>query len=307
VPSATGSDGLYRTSALSSTNNFYNNSTYDNTTNPYSQKTIELSSLNRMFEQGAPGNAWKIGTTFASKGYSNNSNTIKFEYDSNHNTEVKSYSATTNSSYTPTLVLNSSNNGFYAANTLTKVETKDENWKSTQTYSNDHTTEEFKNKKGQVVLKRTYNNNIAHDTYYVYDDFGNLTYVLPPKSDASSNKPDSTELSELCYQYKYDHRNRLVEKKIPGKDWEYIIYDNLDRPVLTQDANQRKANNSSLTYNQWLFTKYDKLGRVVDTGIFDDTSNRTITSMQSHFDSQNNTASEYYESKVTSGTGVENS
>jgi len=42
----------------------------------------------------------------------------------------------------------------------------------------------------------------------VYDDFGNLTYVLPPKVTALS--VSAAELNELCYQYKYDHRNRLV-------------------------------------------------------------------------------------------------
>jgi len=56
-------------------------------------------------------------------------------------------------------------------------DTKDENWTS----GTDHTTEEFKNKSGQVILKRTYNAG-TYDTYYVYDDYGNLTYVLPPKN-----------------------------------------------------------------------------------------------------------------------------
>ncbi|NVK51505.1 MAG: hypothetical protein HWD85_01125, partial [Flavobacteriaceae bacterium] len=43
VPTTTGSDGLFRTNALTSTNSFYNTATYQNTTNPYSQKTIEAS------------------------------------------------------------------------------------------------------------------------------------------------------------------------------------------------------------------------------------------------------------------------
>jgi hypothetical protein len=41
-------------------------------------------------------------------------------------------------------------------------------------------TEEFKDKEGKVVLKRTYNGSDPHDTYYIYDQYGNLSYVLPP-------------------------------------------------------------------------------------------------------------------------------
>ncbi len=70
---------------------------------------------------------------------------------------------------------------------------------------------------------------------------------------------DASVLDDLGYQYHYDHRNRLIEKKIPGKDWEYIVYDKLDRTVATQDALLR-AN------DHWLFTKYDAFGRVVYTG-----------------------------------------
>src|SRR5690606_22034188 len=95
----------------------------------------------------------------------------------------------------------------------------------------------------------------------VYDDYGNLTYVLPPKMEAST-VPLATvraQLNELGYQYNYDHRNRLVEKKIPGKGKEFIVYNKLDRPVLTQDANLR-------LHNKWLFTKYDAFGRVAYTG-----------------------------------------
>ncbi|MCF2875586.1 hypothetical protein L1265_12780, partial [Tenacibaculum sp. Cn5-1] len=115
--------------------------------------------------------------------------------------------------------------------------------------------------------------------YYVYDDLGNLSYVLPPKMDASEIANNLViiqgKLNDLGYQYKYDHRNRLVEKRIPGKDWEYIVYDKLDRPVLTQDANLRAA-------NKWLFTKYDALGRVVYTGKFH--NGRTRLTMQILFE-----------------------
>ncbi|CAL2090614.1 RHS repeat-associated core domain-containing protein [Tenacibaculum sp. 190524A02b] len=237
--------------------------------NAYSEKVLEDSPLNRVFEQAAPGKDWKKGSTYSAKGYTNNSHSIKFEYATNSASEVRNYYVTTsfaNNTYTPTLRTRTTNNGYYKAGELSKTVTKDENWEATD--GNNHTTQEFKNKQGQVVLKRTYNANQAHDTYYVYDDFGNLTYVLPPKV-TTNDGVSTSELSELCYQYKYDHRNRLVEKKIAGKGWEYIVYDKLDRPVLTQDANLKSQ-------GKWLFTKYDILGRVVYTGIFKNNNNRIV-------------------------------
>jgi RHS repeat-associated protein len=227
--------------------------------NAYSEKAYDYSPLNRVTQQAAPGADWKLG----------NGHEIKFDYDVNSTGEVKVYSVTTsfaNNTYTPTLVGGTAS---YGEGELSKTVTKDENWSVSQTHDKDHTTEEFKNKSGQVILKRTYNLNQPHDTYYVYDDFGNLTYVIPPKAEGSVAKPTATQLSELCYQYVYDYRNRLVEKKIPGKGWEYIVYDNLDRPVLTQDALQ-----AAKTVKEWLFTKYDQLGRVVYTGYQTNSMNR---------------------------------
>ena len=79
-------------------------------------------------------------------------------------------------------------------NALYKTITKDENHDGTS--SKAHTTEEFKDKQGRVVLKRTYENSVKHDTYYVYDDYGNLSYVLPPKAEPHTALPNSTKLSE---------------------------------------------------------------------------------------------------------------
>jgi RHS repeat-associated protein len=251
--------------------------------NAYSEKTMENSPLGRIFEQTAPGKDWIKSNTILNKGYSDG-HTIKFEHHANQANEVKKYTVGltfANKTYTPALQGGTTS---YPAGELTKTITKDENWITSDGLN--HTTEEFKNKSGQVILKRTYadidyNKNAIiesgdaqrpHDTYYIYDDYGNLSYVLPPKAEPDTTVPTQTVLDELCYQYVYDHRNRLVEKKIPGKGWEYIVYDRLDRPVLTQDEIQR-----SKSPKEWLFTKYDNLGRVVYTGIWTYSSSRAGT------------------------------
>ncbi len=264
--------GMYSTTAFTDTDNFYDVPKYENTANFYSEKHLEASPLSRVLEQGAPGADWVVNKT------SDSDHTIKFGYQTNTTNEVRQYTVSlsyANNTYTPQLAGGST---YYDPNELYKTVTKDENWKTTDGLN--HTTEEFKDKQGRVILKRTYNNSAPHDTYYVYDDYGNLTYVLPPKV-VHDSSISSTELSELCYQYKYDNRNRLVEKKIPGKGWEYIVYNKLDQPVLTQDAVQRLL-------NKWLFTKYDAFGRVAYTGEMTRNISRTI--LQGYV---TNTASQY--------------
>ncbi|MET0944222.1 MAG: RHS repeat-associated core domain-containing protein, partial [Flavobacterium sp.] len=59
-------------------------------------------------------------------------------------------------------------------------------------------------------------------------------------------------------------RNRLVEQRLPGKQWEFIVYDKLNRPIVTGPAlNPFDGNNWG-----WIFTKYDAFGRVAYTGWF---------------------------------------
>uniref|UniRef100_UPI0033055DD0 DUF6443 domain-containing protein n=1 Tax=uncultured Croceitalea sp. TaxID=1798908 RepID=UPI0033055DD0 len=274
----TGNAGSYRTGDMANETQAYYKATYADDfsglptadVNAYSEKEYEASPLNRVLKQAAPGKDWKLAS-------SGNDNTIALNYQANGASEVRYFKVTTtfaNNTYTPSLV----QSGYYMDGELYKNVTKDENHDGSATKN--HTTEEFTNKMGQVVLKRTYDGGVAHDTYYVYDDFGNLTYVLPPKVTTAS--VSTTELNELCYQYKYDHRNRLVEKKIPGKGWEYIVYNKLDQPIMTQDPNLDAQ-------NKWLFTKYDAFGRVAYTGLSNATTSsrtalqNTVNGLNNHY------------------------
>lgn len=279
---------------------FYDTVKYEYTQNPYSETLFENSPLNRPLRQGAPGNSWKIQKDTIAD------HTVHYIYSTN---TVSTEAAAGDDVLHFEVVFNGTDitqpslgfEGIYAENRLSKTIVQDENFEQRleavgpsnsdlQEYrevkSGDHAIEEYTNKRGQVVLKRTYNEEIPHDTYYVYDDFGNLTFVLSPEASTQiiSNNTlvahSQEVLDKLGYQYIYDYRNRLVEKKIPAKGWEYIFYDVLDRPVLTQDARLREN-------NQYLFTKYDALNRVVYTGMYQAIVNSTRASLQATINTQN--------------------
>jgi RHS repeat-associated protein len=238
----------YNLNAGTEVGSFYANPNYDNTLNPYSEKLLENSPLSRVFKQAAPGNAWALGS----------GHEIKLDYQTNTATEVKYFKATATWNAGLNLYdIAISNPSDYAAEQLYKTITKDENWSPLT--PNGGITQEFKNKEGQVILKRNFNAGNAHDTYYVYDQYGNLTYVLPPLAEGGIT---TATLNGLCYQYKYDYRNRLVAKKIPGKQWEYIVYDIQDRPVATGPTFSPFNDGTTGV----LITEYDAFGRVSRTG-----------------------------------------
>lgn len=98
-------------------------------------------------------------------------------------------------------------------------------------------------------------------TYYVYDEKGNLCYILPPKASVlvSGGTLAQDVLEGLCFQYRYDDKGRKVEQRIPGKAVEFFIYDKRNRQILYQDGNMRAQ-------NKWAFTFYDALGRIMFSG-----------------------------------------
>lgn len=301
--------------------------------NAFSVTKFENSPLSRVEEKGAPGLAWQPNADpFNFSGH-----TLKVEYASNQDMDKVFLFQLENDA----LVRNAN----YPANQLYKTITKNENWTSGKA----HTIEEFKDVLGQVILKRSYLDESTHlDTYYVYDDYGLLRYVLPPKAieqmyggiEESTNTvlikdtqtlyaPESdvnhylveesgsltlgsgftftatssnsliissgNTQSDLCYSYRYDSRKRMIEKKLPGALPIYMVYDDRDRLVATQDGNQREA-------GKWLVTKYDSFNRPVMIALY--TSDKDQDELQIDVDAFYATASNpMFESRLDSQAG----
>lgn len=98
------------------------------------------------------------------------------------------------------------------------------------------------------MLTRQLKGSETHDTYYVYDDIGQLRFVLQPmyQQDAS--------LDRYAFQYRYDARGRCIWKKLPGADYTTYTYDNADRLTFAQDGNQRTQSTP-----KWSYYLYDNL------------------------------------------------
>ncbi|QWA38023.1 DUF6443 domain-containing protein [Chryseobacterium sp. ZHDP1] len=260
---------------------------YYGVSNAYSEKEMENSPLDRVLQQASPGEPWKMSS----------GHTRKLKYETNLGTEVKKFITSTTTStvnnvstMVSTLSVSTDNSGYYPASTL---------YKNTVTDEDGNPVTEFKNGQGQTILIRRNDGAQNVDTYYVYNEYNQLAFVLSPKAvkqiSDNSNLITDAILNELCYQYRYDGRDRLVEKRLPGKEWELMVYDKQDRVVLTQDAILRTVNNN-FGSKGWLFTKYDEFGRVAYTGFFSNTASRQV--MQNALNSM--TANPYNTERRTS-------
>lgn len=224
----------------------------------FGDQIFEPSPLDRVIETGSPGADWQISqghtrkTAFRTNDLSLNMDIVpRWDYQP----------ANESFSYT----------GSYPANMLTVVESEDENGSKEIEYTD---------KAGRMVLKRvqvdgnsTYGNASAWaSTAFLYDHFGRLRHVIQPEGvkktlNNGGNLNAGGVLDKLTFSYQYDERGRVSAKKVPGADWVYMVYDPLDRLVLTQDGTLRELN-----INWWTFTKYDALGRAIMTGIYENTA-----------------------------------
>ncbi len=289
LPVVTGHTGRYKDGLLDAAGNYLVN-TYNNPadkiaddTRPFSETLFEASPLNRPDKEYGAGLSWGPTAGGANK-FIQHAYLINSHSTASSATQEKVIAwnvsvanlpvrATPVAGYVVT-------GGYYASGQLQIKSTKDEEGNEVREYTD---------KLGRVILKKVQAavsndlNNVTQWalTYYVYDDLVNLRLVLPPElsklihTNADTYVVTATDLNNWAFQYKYDGRKRMIEKQVPGAGAVYIVYDNRDRLVLTQDANQR-----ALATKYWSFTKYDELNRPIMTGIKDTSVVLTQTQMQ---------------------------
>lgn len=212
----------------------------------YAETGFEASPLNRVLAQASPGERWSMSQRPVTA--EERPNTAR---DSVRRWQPGYGSERENLVY----------QGVYAPGELWVKQSQDEQ---------KQTARAFTDKEGRVVLKQVaQQGGNAPDqwlsTYYLYDDFGRLRAVLPPKAyqliRQNNGQVTGASVERLLFRYHYDAQGRLTEKQLPDQaGYQYTVYDALDRPILTQDVTQQAT-------QEWVATKYDALGRVVYTAL----------------------------------------
>ena len=197
---AGGAAGSYRDDATTQVGAFYqaDGDNIADTDHPYAETIYEASPLSRVTEQGAVGNAWQPATPGAA-----GNKTIKMSHRTNTENEVKRLVLLANGDM--------KHEGYYPVGQIYVNETKDELNRAVW---------EYQDKRGQTVLKRVESEGSNLDTYYLYDDFGNLRVVVPPKLAVAigSSVVSASLLTEGAYLYIYDARQRMISQQVPGAD-----------------------------------------------------------------------------------------
>jgi len=225
----------------------------------YAQTQFEASPLNRVTAQAAAGETWRLTGGHIQ------------ERQERPNTKADSVLRFA-PGYDPRS-LDPGYQGYYAPGELWGTDVSDTHG-PTGRGARGYRTIEWKDKLGQVVLRQVEAARAGRQdssrwlrTAYAYDDFGHLRFVLQPEAtkrvlplgDTAGAVPAAVQ--PFLFHYRYDGRGRQIAKQVPGQDGEtLVVYDQLDRPVLSQDAQQR-------TRQEWSWTKYDALGRVILAGL----------------------------------------
>lgn len=172
--------------------------------------------------------------------------------------------------YAPTNTISLVDSGYYEAGTLTGEVVTDEDGVKLETY---------RDMQGNVVLQ---SRNNYLNTYFVYNDYGQLRYVLSPQYQESGFK------DMYAYEYRYDDKGRMVKKKLPGCDMTQYWYNAEDQVVFVQDATLRER-------HLYRFMLYDDFGRMVIQGVCTDPNRSGITNKCSFTGSAGSFCSTGYE------------
>jgi hypothetical protein len=279
---------------------------------PYSMNLYESSPLDRVVKQMAPGKSW-VGSNRG----------VTYDYKPNREKEYvigtpAAYHKVTGSFPRFSIGSNIGDVPQYAGNY-----SEGELYVTTVTDEDGKVSEEIKDKQGKIIIKRSlftkhdalpypalapttmFPNNFIY-TIYVYDDRGRLRAVLPPevcqplmtlsvsgfiKTFVYTWNVTTQQYNGLCTQYFYDNKDRLTQRKIPGKEVEFYAYDKKDRQIFYQDGNLRQE-------GKWRFTFFDVLDRPTSSGVSQiDDGAYTLTGLQDLLNSNITNGLAYYFNK----------
>ncbi len=268
--SSAGEPGEFRLNAETETTGFYGSppSGVTGDLNPYSQATFEDSPLNRVSSVTGEGADWHGNNKSADADY--------FLYEEPVDVNLRVINWKIGLSGTP------ERDNYHPTLTLQISESISEEGIKTQSVVDS---------RGRTIAVRSWETNRWITTYYIYDVYNRLRFILPPAI-ANEAVIDATELANFAFQYEYDYRGRLKIERNPGAGEVRYVYDNRNRLVFSQDEVQRSN-------NQWIFRKYDKFNRLIMTGV--DNSGNTQTQWETSL--KNALSTEMYEDTNSSATG----
>ena len=289
LPVAVETNGIYKNDILDVDGNyanaavdFYSNGSsdkIDDDSRYFSETVFESSPLSRPLKHIGPGENWFKSDKASTFQYPINVHGSGVGQEKVISWQVNASSGLPERSAVDNVYVQAS--GYYSSGQLTIRVTTDEQGNVEREY--------FDKLDRRVLIKHLVSgaptdlNNLDQwaMTYYIYDQKGNLAYVVQPELSKalhqSGASPTSTDLNKFAFQYKYDGRNRPSQKQVPGASAEYFVYDYRDHLVMMQDGELRKL-------NKWKFTKYDALDRPIVSGLYTHTSSVSQSGMSSLID-----------------------
>jgi RHS repeat-associated protein len=271
--------GSYRANALTTAQPAFYNQTSQyliaKDTAAHTNSVIEASPLQRLLKSGMVGSGYQPEDS-GTQHYK----TVSYRYNTSGdgNILIWNFDGTFTSG------------NYYATSALSVVDGTDEDGTETRT---------FTDKTGHLILKRQILGGTNLDTYYIYNMAGMVSNIVPPAATsalaANSYSLTTAPLMNMVFYYTYNTFGQVVSRKAPAKGVMYIVYDPLNRPVLSQDANMAAS-------HTWTYIKYDVKGRVINTGIYTDATHTSYSSMQTYVSGlASSYATAWFESRTTVG------
>ena len=155
--------------------------------------------------------------------------------------------------------------GFYVDKQLLKTTTVSETGAISVVYKH--------RSSGKVILEKQMESVIDggadtlwSNTYYVYDDFHRLIFIIQPKvlegvsNNSSPHVVSADRIRELCFEFIYDGQGRLQQERKPGETaFTSYVYDLSGTPVLVQTPLDAGT-------DTWRVSFPDAYGRIVGSG-----------------------------------------